>query len=316
MSQSPLDGLMHLAQREGVDIRPTLLRVLTDLYVQSPTHSLAEQQQYTELATRLIADVDDATREIVRTRLAAHPDAPQAVLERLAVQPLSPSATQDAPNAEMSAEVSSAGVTTAPLAKTSETPGVEPASSSLAQRFMDAASAERIEILRALEDSPLMPASRPEPLRAGRAIAVLERASFAADQPAFVAALADALSLPPELTGRIVGDASGEPLACTAKALGMPEDVFQRVLIFLKPEWGQSVLTVFRLARLFETLNEHASLVMLAAWRGTAAERPRAKHQPALYDDERRRARPASGASVQPGSAPRIVTPASERNRG
>ena len=31
---SPLDGLVDLACRDGVDIRPTLLRVLTDLYVQ------------------------------------------------------------------------------------------------------------------------------------------------------------------------------------------------------------------------------------------------------------------------------------------
>lgn len=303
MSQSPLDGLMHLAQREGVDIRPTLLRVLTDLYVQSPKHSLAEQQQYSELATRLIADVDDATREIVRARLSAHPDAPQAVLERLAVQPLPPQATDDA----------SAEAAMAPSAEASDTPRVEPASSSLAQRFMDAGSAERSEILCALEDAALPPAPRPEPFRAGRAIAVLERLSFAADQPAFVAELTEALSLPPELAARIVGDASGEPLACAAKALGMPDDVFQRVLIFLKPEWSHSALAVFRLARLYEALNERAALIMLAAWRGAAAERPRAKHQPTLYDDERRRARPAAGASVQPGSAPRAVTPVAER---
>lgn len=305
MSQSPLDGLMHLAQREGVDIRPTLLRVLTDLYVQSPKHSLAEQQQYSELATRLIADVDDATREIVRTRLAAHPDAPKAVLELLAVQPLPPQGKDDAP----------AEAATPPSAEASDnTPHVEPAASPLAQRFMDAASAERIEILCALEDSPLSPAQRPEPFRAGRAIAVLERASFAADQPAFVTELTEALSLPPELAARIVGDASGEPLACAAKALGMPDEVFQRVLIFLKPEWSHSALAVFRLARLYETLNERAALIMLAAWRGTAAERPRAKHQPTLYDDERRRARPVAGASVQPGSAPRTVAPAGERS--
>ena len=33
------DGLMTLSRREGVDIRPTLLRVLTDLYVQANAHS-------------------------------------------------------------------------------------------------------------------------------------------------------------------------------------------------------------------------------------------------------------------------------------
>lgn len=312
MSQSPLDGLMHLAQREGVDIRPTLLRVLTDLYVQSPTHSLAEQQQYTELASRLIADVDNATRDIVRARLAAHPDAPPAVLERLEIRPASPQTA-----ASFDAKAPATGAATVPAAQAaSGTPGAEAAaaaSPSLEQRFMNADSAERIEILRALEDSQLPPASRPDPLQAGRAIALLERTAFAADLPAFATELADALSLPQELADRIVSDASGELLACAAKALGMPEDVFQRVLIFLKPEWGHSVLVVFRLARLFETLNERASLVMLAAWRGLRTERPRTKYQPTLYDDQRRRARPAAGASVQPGSATRTVTPAVER---
>jgi hypothetical protein len=43
MTAAPLfpgfDGLMTLSRREGVDIRPTLLRVLTDLYVQASAHS-------------------------------------------------------------------------------------------------------------------------------------------------------------------------------------------------------------------------------------------------------------------------------------
>ena len=43
MTKPPLfpgfDGLMTLSRREGVDIRPTLLRVLTDLYVQASAHS-------------------------------------------------------------------------------------------------------------------------------------------------------------------------------------------------------------------------------------------------------------------------------------
>ena len=52
-----LDGLVALG-RDGVDIQPTLLRVATDLYVQKPTHSLDEEQHYTELALRLIDLVD------------------------------------------------------------------------------------------------------------------------------------------------------------------------------------------------------------------------------------------------------------------
>ena len=57
---SPLDGLVDLACRDGVDVRPTLLRVLTDLYVQKPTHSADEETQYVELALGLIDTVDDA----------------------------------------------------------------------------------------------------------------------------------------------------------------------------------------------------------------------------------------------------------------
>ena len=45
-----LDSLVDLACRDGVDVRPTLLRVLTDLYVQRPVHSAEEETQYVELA--------------------------------------------------------------------------------------------------------------------------------------------------------------------------------------------------------------------------------------------------------------------------
>ena len=67
------DGLMTLSRREGVDIRPTLLRVLTDLYVQANAHSADEERQFVELTSRLIDQVDDATRAAVRARLAIYP---------------------------------------------------------------------------------------------------------------------------------------------------------------------------------------------------------------------------------------------------
>ena len=57
---------MTLSRREGVDIRPTLLRVLTDLYVQTNAHSADEERQFVELTSRLIEQVDDATRAAVR----------------------------------------------------------------------------------------------------------------------------------------------------------------------------------------------------------------------------------------------------------
>ena len=49
-----LDNLVDLACRDGVDVRPTLLRVLTDLYIQKPIHSAEEETQFVELVLGLI----------------------------------------------------------------------------------------------------------------------------------------------------------------------------------------------------------------------------------------------------------------------
>src|SRR5439155_3085540 len=84
------DGLMTLSRREGVDIRPTLLRVLTDLYVQASAHSADEERQFTELASRLIEEVDDATRAAVRARLAIYPTTPAEILNKLGLRRSSP----------------------------------------------------------------------------------------------------------------------------------------------------------------------------------------------------------------------------------
>ena len=81
----PLDGLVDLACRDGVDIRPTLLRVLTDLYVQKPVHSAEEETQYVELARGLIDAVDATTLAVVADRLSAYPAAPAAILGRLGI---------------------------------------------------------------------------------------------------------------------------------------------------------------------------------------------------------------------------------------
>src|SRR3979409_2753038 len=84
------DGLMTLSRREGVDIRPTLLRVLADLYVQANAHTTDEERQFVELASRLIDQVDDATRAVVRARLAIYPGTPVEVLKKLGLKPFSP----------------------------------------------------------------------------------------------------------------------------------------------------------------------------------------------------------------------------------
>jgi hypothetical protein len=88
VSKSPaypdLEGLDRLALRSGVDIRPTLVRVLTDLYLQKPTHTPEEEQHYTELVLRFIDRVDVGTRKIVAAKLADYAAAPAAIVRRLA----------------------------------------------------------------------------------------------------------------------------------------------------------------------------------------------------------------------------------------
>src|SRR6266436_2196187 len=94
MTATPLfpgfDGLMTLSRREGVDIRPTLLRVLTDLYVQTIAHTEDEERQFVELTSRLIDQVDDATRAVVRARLSIYPSTPAAIMKQLGLRPSSP----------------------------------------------------------------------------------------------------------------------------------------------------------------------------------------------------------------------------------
>ncbi len=134
-----------------------------------------------------------------------------------------------------------------------------------------------------------------------------------ADVPSFTAELADALILPAITAAQVVNDPQGEPLACAARALGMPSEIFQRVLLFLNPSIGSSVMDVYRLARLYDNLDERAALIMLAAWRGAAMAATRAKYRPALYDDERHRAR-ATAAQARPNGQPdstQAETPAS-----
>ncbi len=78
-----LEGLFDL-DRKGVDIRPTLLRVLTDQYLRTPVHTPEEERHYTELAMRLIDETDIATRAAVSVRLAPHACAPRSIMLQLA----------------------------------------------------------------------------------------------------------------------------------------------------------------------------------------------------------------------------------------
>lgn len=276
------DGLMTLSRREGVDIRPTLLRVITDLYVQNDRHTAEEERQFVELASRLIDQVDEPTRAMVRARLALYARTPPSVARQLAITEAAPVVT--APFAGVPDEAFEEPVT-------QHIPAAEPVIFSDA--FFAASPAQRIAMLQHLEDSPPKPSMRPTDARAARALAVLEAASFAGDIEGFIAELSAVLLLPVPVAARVVTDEGGEPLACAAKSLGMPSDVFQRVLMFLDRRRGVSVAWVYRLSRLYDVLSIDTARSMVATWRGAGFSQARARHQATLHDDERHRVRGA-----------------------
>jgi Uncharacterised protein conserved in bacteria (DUF2336) len=316
------DGLMTLSRREGVDIRPTLLRVLTDLYVQARAHSAEEARQFVELTSRLIDQVDDATRAAVRARLAIYPATPVEIARKLGLKPV----TGDM-RAPVPAEIPAPAPVESPLAKApseaqqrlASNLSMQPTDAAeISEMFFRASASERALILHNLLETPLRASARIPAPRAARAIETLEMAAFAADIENFTLELGEALILPARVAAQVVNDPGGEPLACAAKTLGMPSAVFQRVLMFLNPEFGSSVNNVYRLSRLYDHLSERSALVMLAAWRGSTLAITRAKYRPSLYDDERHRARSAPAQSrpaVQPGSsiAPRTTSKNSGR---
>ena len=301
------DGLMTLSRREGVDIRPTLLRVLTDLYVQTSVHSSDEERQFVELASRLIDQVDDSTRAAVRARLSIYPSTPSPIMTKLGLQhskqdqpvPLADSISYETP-----AAAPVRPLTEAQLRMASSLSMQPKDASEISNMFFSATASERAQILYNLAETPLKASARIPEARAQRAIQTLEMAAFAADIENFTLELGEALILPSQLAAQVVNDPSGEALACAAKAIGMPSAVFQRVLIFL-PAFGSSVTSVYRLSRLYDRLSERSALIMLAAWRGSTMAVTRAKYRSALYDDERHRARAApaqSRSASQPGA--------------
>jgi len=296
-ANSPVDTLLDLACREGVDVRPTLVRVLTDLYVQKPSHTADEETQYVELALGLIQTVDAATRAAVAASLRGYAAAPAAILATLALldTPVGDAPVADVPEIEAP-----------PLAPAAAEPALRPPQvDERIELFFAATPEERRLILTNLDvtgDAPRLPTP---PMSD---IARLEKAALARNQHDFGRAIERALGVSRALADRITQDASGEPLVVAAKALAMPAPVLQRVLLFLNPAIGQSVQRVFELAQLFDELTPQAALQMTAVWQTTGTQR-RPVHEPVYTEDERRGARAMATPSQRRASRTRDDLP-------
>ncbi len=313
-SLSSLDNLTHLGLR-GVDVRPTLLRVLTDLYVQKLTHTPDEERHYTELALRLLDAVDAATRAAIAGRLARHLSPPVRVIRQLAADLPEVAATvRGHPVLRHKAQTSKTSppiVTVAEVPKAATFEATEhkqeaprPAAGMIAaeianelnELFFAASAEERRLILLNLEIVAPLPAGR-VPLSCDAAVGRrLETAALARDREEFAKHLAFSLQIPRAQARRIGSDALGEPIVVVAKAISMPRDVVYRILLFVNTAVGHSVERVHALAALYDELPIQAAVHLVAIWQALHGHE-HAKNPSLVWNDEARaRARTATAA--------------------
>jgi hypothetical protein len=336
-----LEGLDDLARRKGVDTRPTLVRVLTDLYIQKPAHSPDEERHYTELVLRLLDAVDAPTRAIIAQKLAAYAAAPRVVVLRLArdaieiAEPiLREPGLLSAPELQAVAEECGSAHAAAIAAREPSQPASAPgplqrlpaprrAAASLLPRSSTwrrvvpslapaSAGVSDLGELFFTESSPKRRAMlaelgeaedtlAPQPQSPG-AVERLEAAALTHNCEEFIHEVERALGIGAETARRMVEDASGEPLLVIAKALAMPSEVLLRILLFINPAIGQSVPRVFDLAKYYPEITQNAAVRLVASLRGEAAPRP--AHQPALWNDDGESGRRAGTEAARRGLAP------------
>jgi hypothetical protein len=101
-------------------------------------------------------------------------------------------------------------------------------------------------------------------------------------------------------------------VVAAAKAMAVPSDVLQRMLLFVNPQVGQSVDRVYELAELYSEISIDAARRLIAILRDAdPAERKPVRHEPAPW---RNAAENARRALSKIASRPAVVPPAPARN--
>lgn len=331
-----LENLTHFGLRAGVDMRPTLVRVLTDLYVQKLTHGPDEERHYTELALRLLSAVDVPTRVAVARRLARHMAPPLQVMQQLAAdmpevasvvrghsmlqrqierqaerqveRQIEPpvEAYTVAQQAVPAPEIRDVGPPRQHQERHEEefrpaaaAPGTigSAVASELNELFFASTADERRLILLNLEVAAPTTDDRIEITRDASAGQRLEAAALSRSREDFAQHLAQLLQIPRAQARRIATDDLGEPMVTAIKALKIPRDVLYRILLFANAAIGHSVERVHALATLYDEMSTAAAEHMVAIWQALHAEdRTKTQYQSLFWNDERSRARTASAA--------------------
>jgi hypothetical protein len=262
----------------GADLTARLLLALTTLYVQRPTHTAEEQQQYVELALRLIDKVEAATRAAVGGILQRHTHAPVEVLERL-------SGIQSSRDGEPRSEPHSAlyqhstsdrhpadGERASTPASSDTTPATQqlaPITSEFAEAFFEAPPAERrrrLSLIARGRSGDIQAA----PQDGGPSYEGLDVAALHGRIGEFTREFQRLIDIPESLCERILNDPTGEPMAIAAKATGIPIAILQRILLLASPAVSHSVQRVYELTEIYHSLDGAAAGELLAQWRTRA----------------------------------------------
>jgi uncharacterized protein (DUF2336 family) len=274
-AHSGIQALIDIARRDGMEMRPVLLRVLTDLYVQEPVHAPSERARFAELACRLLDRAELSTRAAVAEPIlrrssvlneaALHmvlnfcgPAHAAAIAERHNLPPRIAKRLKEMsiPRNELAhkneAELESARGTTFALAR----------------RYLAAKSHERLTIFSAI--AACAPVEQEEKLRhLDRGLVDnLERAALRRRLGEFVAHLHESTGMARDIATRIVRDPSGEPLAVFCRALDIPFTSASRILLFLNPTVGGTVQQVFSMASRYIEMTPANARRLAAAWCG------------------------------------------------
>jgi Uncharacterised protein conserved in bacteria (DUF2336) len=256
-----------------------LLLALTALYVQRPTHTAEEQQQYSELALRLIDKVEAPTHAAVADLLQRHPDAPAEVSERLGgmqfsrdgdpkPEPHSAPDQRGAGNPQLKGNQHLGIGQGASTDAASDAPARgQPATRTpeFGEAFFAASAAERRRMMSLIADRYHGPVAAPK--GGERAFASIDAAALHGRIGEFTREFERLIDIPRSLCERILHDPSGEPMVVAAKAAGMPIAIVQRILLLVNPAAGHSVERVYDLTELYHDLDERAARDLLVQWR-------------------------------------------------
>ena len=136
----------------------------------------------------------------------------------------------------------------------------------LCELFFAAGGPERRLILLNLDYAPTEPAVLPAALQRAD-IWRLETAALRHETDVVMRELQRALGVSSQQARRIVDDELGEPIVVAAKAMNLPADMLQRLLLFLNFKVGQSVDRVYELISLYSAVSVDAARRLVAIWR-------------------------------------------------